>query len=181
MQHLSRRNRQSLIHWIHQTKRDSGIPKESYCKKMKQMAENASYRIRSIDRRIKRKTTMIHRYNRTSSTHTHTHTLYIYIAFRYLPEDCCLKKLRRRQTSMTLKTNLIYMYLLLLYNSSILNIEHSPNYIALGSPQIHKVNQWQPTLLQYMCMCMYVCEYIYFNSVSCHWFTLWVCSEPSAI
>ena len=35
--------------------------------------------------------------------------------------------------------NLICIYLLLLYNSSILDIEHSPYYIALGSPQTHKV------------------------------------------
>ena len=34
---------------------------------------------------------------------------------------------------------LIYIYLLLLYNSSILYIEHSPYYIALGSTQTHKV------------------------------------------
>ena len=36
--------------------------------------------------------------------------------------------------------NLIYIYLLLLQNSYILDIEHSPNYIALGSSQTHKVN-----------------------------------------
>ena len=35
--------------------------------------------------------------------------------------------------------NQLYIYLLLLYNSSILDIEHSPYYIALGSPQTHKV------------------------------------------
>ena len=36
--------------------------------------------------------------------------------------------------------NLIFIYLLLLlYNSSILDIEHSPYYIALGSPHTHKV------------------------------------------
>ena len=40
--------------------------------------------------------------------------------------------------------NLIYIYLLLLlvvvvYNSFILDIEHSPFFIALGSPQTHKV------------------------------------------
>ena len=29
--------------------------------------------------------------------------------------------------------------LLLLYNSSVLDIEHSPYYIALGSPQTHKM------------------------------------------
>ena len=34
---------------------------------------------------------------------------------------------------------LIYIYLLLLYNSSILDIEHSPYYVALGSTQTHKV------------------------------------------
>ena len=35
---------------------------------------------------------------------------------------------------------LIYIYLLLLlYNRSILDIEHSPYYIALGPPQTHKV------------------------------------------
>ena len=37
-------------------------------------------------------------------------------------------------------TYLIYIYsLLLLYDSSILDIEHSPYYIALGSPPTHKV------------------------------------------
>ena len=35
--------------------------------------------------------------------------------------------------------NLTYINLSLLYNSSILDIEHSPYYIALGSTQIHKV------------------------------------------
>ena len=35
--------------------------------------------------------------------------------------------------------NLLYIYLLLLYNGSILDIEHSPYYIALGSPQTHKM------------------------------------------
>ena len=34
----------------------------------------------------------------------------------------------------------IYIYLLTLYNSFILDIEHSPNYITLGLPQTHKVN-----------------------------------------
>ena len=33
----------------------------------------------------------------------------------------------------------IYIYLSLLYNSSILDIEHSPYYIALGSTHTHKV------------------------------------------
>ena len=33
---------------------------------------------------------------------------------------------------------LIYIYLLLLYNSSLLDIEHSPYYIALGSTYTHK-------------------------------------------
>ena len=33
----------------------------------------------------------------------------------------------------------INIYLLLLYNSSILDIEHLPYYIALGLPQIHKL------------------------------------------
>ena len=42
---------------------------------------------------------------------------------------------------------LIYIYLLLLHNSSISDIEHSPNYIALGLPQTYKVNYWQTTLL----------------------------------
>ena len=35
--------------------------------------------------------------------------------------------------------NLIYIHLLLLYNSSILDIEHSPYHIALASTQTHKV------------------------------------------
>ena len=33
-----------------------------------------------------------------------------------------------------------YIYSLLLYNGSILDIEHSPYYIALGSTQTHKVS-----------------------------------------
>ena len=33
----------------------------------------------------------------------------------------------------------IYIHLFLLYNSSIQDIEHSPYYIAFGSPQTHKV------------------------------------------
>ena len=33
---------------------------------------------------------------------------------------------------------LIYIYLLSLYESSILDIEHTPYYIALGSTQTHK-------------------------------------------
>ena len=32
----------------------------------------------------------------------------------------------------------MYIYLWLLYDSSILDIENSPYYIALGSTQIHK-------------------------------------------
>ena len=36
--------------------------------------------------------------------------------------------------------NLIYIYLLSLYDSSISDIEHFPNYITLGSPQTYKVN-----------------------------------------
>ena len=34
---------------------------------------------------------------------------------------------------------LIYIYLLLLYNNFITDIEHSPNYIAFGLPQTHEV------------------------------------------
>ena len=34
---------------------------------------------------------------------------------------------------------LIYIHLLLFYNRSILDIEHSPYYIALGSTHTHKV------------------------------------------
>ena len=37
--------------------------------------------------------------------------------------------------------NLIYIYLLSLYYTSASDIDHSPNYIALGSSQTHKVNQ----------------------------------------
>ena len=33
----------------------------------------------------------------------------------------------------------VCIYLLLLYNCSILDIEHSPYYIALGSTQAHEV------------------------------------------
>ena len=61
--------------------------------------------------------------------------------------------------------NLIYMYLLLLYNSSISDIEGYPSYIALGLPQTPQVNEWQPTLSQYIylcvCVCVCVCVYIY--------------------
>ena len=37
------------------------------------------------------------------------------------------------------KIYLIYIHLVLLYNSSILDFEHSPYYIALGSTHTHKV------------------------------------------
>ena len=38
------------------------------------------------------------------------------------------------------------MIIRLLYDSSISDIEHSPNYISLGSPQTTKVNYRKPTL-----------------------------------
>ena len=44
----------------------------------------------------------------------------------------------------------MYIIIRLLYNNSIPDIEHSPNYIALRSPQTHKMNQCQSTLLQYI-------------------------------
>ena len=54
-----------------------------------------------------------------------------------------------------LKTISIY---LLLYNSSITDIEHSPNYTAFGLPQTHQVRLWQPyTVVIYI--------YIYNNTV----------------
>ena len=43
----------------------------------------------------------------------------------------------------------IYLLSLLLYNSSILDIKHSPYYIALGSTHKYKVIYWRPTLLYY--------------------------------
>ena len=49
----------------------------------------------------------------------------------------------------------IYIYIYI-YNSTISDIEHSPNYIALGSPQTHKVDLWQPTLLQYIYIYIYI-------------------------
>ena len=60
----------------------------------------------------------------------------------FLPDDCCFeKKLHETQVSQSkfheLDTNLTYIYLLLLYNSSILDSEHSLYYIALGSTQTH--------------------------------------------
>ena len=57
----------------------------------------------------------------------------------------CVKKLQetkgRRQTSMPLDIYIkIYIYLSsLLYDSSIPDIQHSPNYIALASPRAHKM------------------------------------------
>ena len=41
------------------------------------------------------------------------------------------------------KERRVYIY------NSILDIEHTPYYIALGSPQTHKGMLWQPTLLWY--------------------------------
>ena len=53
------------------------------------------------------------------------------------------KKLHETQSKfheLNIYIYLIYIYLLLfLFNSSILDIEHSPYYIALGSTQTHKV------------------------------------------
>ena len=42
------------------------------------------------------------------------------------------------------------------YNSFILDIEHSPYYIALGSIYIHKMIYWQPTLLLYIYIYIYI-------------------------
>ena len=44
----------------------------------------------------------------------------------------------KSKNTLIYKTN-IYIYLSLLTNSYILDIVHSPYYIALGSPQTHKV------------------------------------------
>ena len=44
--------------------------------------------------------------------------------------------------------NIIYIYLsLLIYNSSIPDIEHSSYHIALDSPQTYKLILWKPTVL----------------------------------
>ena len=48
--------------------------------------------------------------------------------------------MKRKQILDIKYINLIYIYLLLLlYNRPILDMEHTPYYIALGSPQTHKV------------------------------------------
>ena len=60
--------------------------------------------------------------------------IYIKISFMYLSE------LNSFENPLIKYIHLIYIYLLLLfYNSSILDIEHSPFYIALGLTQTHKV------------------------------------------
>ena len=56
--------------------------------------------------------------------------IYIYIYIMYI----------RFIYLMPWKLSNIYIYLLLFHNSSISDIEHSPNYIAIGSPQTHKLN-----------------------------------------
>ena len=83
-------------------------------------------------------------------THTPTHTHTLTIARRYSQ-----KSQRFFDSVFSIfdsfygikYINLIYIYLLLLYNSSILDIEHSPYHIALGSIQTQKLISWQPTLL----------------------------------
>ena len=67
--------------------------------------------------------------------------LYVQIYFGNSGKFC--KKLHETQGSQAnfhgiRYINLMYIYLLL-YNSSILDIEHFPYYIALGLPQTHKV------------------------------------------
>ena len=63
------------------------------------------------------------------------------------------KKLEETQWSQSKFHGIKYIYLiciyliLLLYNSSILDIEHPPYYIELGLPQTNKVIYCQPTLL----------------------------------
>ena len=66
--------------------------------------------------------------------------------FRHIEnDDCCfVKELHETQGSLSKFHGikyiyLIYIYLSLSYNSSISDSEHSPNYIALGSLQTHKV------------------------------------------
>ena len=61
----------------------------------------------------------------------------------------------------------IYLLLLLLYNSFILDIEHPPYYIALVSTQTHKVIEWQPILLWYIHVYIYI--YIYMLSNLADW------------
>ena len=83
--------------------------------------------------------------------------IYIYNAMEYRLRPRVLwiffvKNLHETQGSQSLFYGikyiyLIYIYLLLWCSSSILDSERSPDYIALGSPQTHKVIYWQPTLL----------------------------------
>ena len=58
----------------------------------------------------------------------------------YLPDDCCFaKKLHETQVCRQYFMNYLYIYIYLLCNSSILDIQYSPYYIALGSTLTHKV------------------------------------------
>ena len=74
-------------------------------------------------------------FNRTSYIYIY---IYIYI----------LQKTPRNPGSLfTFHELYIYIYIYILCNSSILDIERSPYYIALGSSHNHKVILWQLTLL----------------------------------
>ena len=80
-----------------------------------------------------------------------TTNIYIYIYIYILYISFYIYSIVWKQTSFHA---IIYIYIykiiyiyLLLYNSSITDIELSPNYIAFGLPQTHKVRWCQPTLL----------------------------------
>ena len=64
--------------------------------------------------------------------------------------------------------NLIYIYLLLLYNSSILEIEHSSYYITLGLPQTKWIsdNQHCCNIYIYIYIYIYVCVCVHGSTLS---------------
>ena len=116
-------------------------------------------------------------------THTHSHILTITHRDSYkIPTvfDCIFRfsnhfillttwLLLFCKNSMTprgcrLNSMALYIYLLLLYNSSILDMEHSPYYIALGSPQIPHSD-----LVTTKTVMIYIYLYIY---IKCIWFGL---------
>ena len=61
--------------------------------------------------------------------------MYVYV---YVCICICIRTLPKTKFHEIKYINLIYIYILL-YDSSILDIEHSPYYIALDSTQTHKV------------------------------------------
>ena len=71
----------------------------------------------------------------------------------------------------------IYSFIIVIYNSSILDIEHSPYYIALGSTHTHKVIQWQQH-----CFIVYNIVYIYiYTSIDVYMYLAPICKNSRSL